>query len=530
MAQATRSRTRRARPETLKSFNPATGQIQGEIVPNTPGEVRDAVTHARKAAPEWASLPAKARARMMREVRHRIYELLDDIVQTVADENGKPQAEALSNDILPTVLTLRYYERIAPRALRPQKVGRLSGPILARASSHIEWRPFGVVGCISPWNYPFWLGLQGVIPALFAGNAVVLKPSEVTPGVGERIREVFEPLPAGVATVVQGGAEVGAALVDAPCDKLCFIGSPRTGRRIAEAASKHLTPVVMELGGTDPAIVCSDADLDMASSGILWGAFQNAGQTCCSIERAYVVESVADRFEERLLHKLGKVRFGAEDNEIGAITFAPQLDIVRRHVDDAVAKGAKVLAGGPRAAKRGRKGGQWYPPTVLGGVTTEMSVLQEETFGPVLPIIRVRDEEEAVQRANEEGFNLTSSVWTADKARGQRLASKIKAGSVSINDHISLANLPWASWGGVGESGYGRLNGVVGLREFTVPVNVGRALFPSMKGALWYPYDRASQETLRGAVAALAAPRRSQRIKGALKALKNAGSSLKNKL
>ncbi|HEX2240713.1 MAG TPA: aldehyde dehydrogenase family protein, partial [Actinomycetota bacterium] len=173
MAQATRSRTRRVRPETLKSFNPVTGQIQGEVVPNSPGEVRDAVAHARKVAPEWASLPPKARARMMREVRHRIYERLDDIVRTIADENGKPASEALSNDILTTVLTLRYYEKAAPRALRPEKVGRLSGPLLARASSRVEWRPYGVVGCISPWNYPFWLGLQGVIPALFAGNVVV---------------------------------------------------------------------------------------------------------------------------------------------------------------------------------------------------------------------------------------------------------------------------------------------------------------------------------------------------------------------
>ncbi|HEX2239611.1 MAG TPA: aldehyde dehydrogenase family protein, partial [Actinomycetota bacterium] len=404
------------------------------------------------------------------------------------------------------------------------------GPLLARASSRVEWRPYGVVGCISPWNYPFWLGLQGVIPALFAGNVVVLKPSEVTPGVGERIREILEPLPAGVATVVQGGAEVGAALVDAPCDKLCFIGSPRTGRRIAEAAARHLTPCVMELGGTDPAIVCSDADLDIASSGILWGAFQNAGQTCCSIERAYVVDSVADQFEEKLLQKLSKVRYGVEDSEIGAITFAPQLDIVRRHVDDAVAKGAKVLAGGPKEARRGRKGAQSYPPTVLAGVTSEMSVLQEETFGPVLPLVRVRDEDEAIQRANEEGFNLTSSIWTANRAKGERLASKIRAGSVSINDHISLANLPWASWGGVGESGYGRLNGIVGLREFTVPVNVGRALFPRMKFPLWYPYDRPSQEALRGTVAALSAPTRGERIRGGLKVLRNGGAALKNKL
>ncbi|MGH2819029.1 MAG: aldehyde dehydrogenase family protein, partial [Actinomycetota bacterium] len=232
----------------LKSFNPRTGDRVGEVRAVSPGEVGDAVAAARKMAPDWASIEPRGRARVLEEVRHRIDARLEDIVETVALECGKPRAEALAHDVLPTVLALRYLERLAPRALRPERVGRAIGAVFG-LSSTIDWRPHGVVGCISPWNYPFFLAFLGMAPALFAGNVVVLKPSEVTPQVGERIREVLEPLPPGVATVIQGGGEVGAALVDAPCDKLSFIGSPATGRKIAEAAARHLTPVVMELGG-----------------------------------------------------------------------------------------------------------------------------------------------------------------------------------------------------------------------------------------------------------------------------------------
>src|SRR2546421_2511796 len=462
---------------TLQSFDPALGRVVGEIQANTPDEVRAAVEHARKAFPDWAALPVKQRAVYLKEVRHRIFEKLDPIVETISTENGKPRAESLAHDVIPSLLTLQYLENLAPKALKPEHPGRVVGAIMT-TSSRIEWRPFGVVGAITPWNYPFFLAFMAITPALLAGNTVVLKPSEQTPGVGERLREVLDALPPGVCTVVQGAGEIGAALVDAPVDKLCFIGSPGTGRRIAEAAAKHLTPVVMELGGQDASIVCDDADVDIATSGVLWGAFLNSGQTCCAIERVYVPDSIADEFETKLVEKLRAIPQG----NIGPLTVPRQLDVVKRHVQDAVEHGARVLAGGPSDGD-----GMRFAPTVVEGRSEDMAIFREETFGPLLPVIRVRDDDEAVRRANRDGFNLTASVWTRDRRRADRIASELRAGSISINDHAITAGAPWAPWGGVGESGYRRLPGAPGLREVAVPGHLARSTLPQMKHPWWYP-------------------------------------------
>jgi acyl-CoA reductase-like NAD-dependent aldehyde dehydrogenase len=508
-------------PVMLQSFDPSSNRVVGEIRANTPAEVRDAVAHARNVAPEWAARTPNERAAAVKEVRHRIFEHLERIVDTVSTENGKPRAEALAHDVLPSLTTLQYLEWLAPRALRPERVGRLIGPI-SGMSSRVEWRPFGVVGAITPWNYPFFLAFMAIAPALLAGNAVVLKPSEATPGVGERLREVLDALPPGVCTVVQGAGDVGAALVDAPVDKLCFIGSPGTGRRIAEAAAKHLTPVVMELGGQDAAIVCEDADVDIATSGALWGAFLNSGQTCCAIERLYVAEPIADAFGARLVEKLRAVPPG----DIGPLTVPRQLDIVRRHVQDAMDRGARVLAGGPGNGDDGMR----FTPTIVEGRSEEMAIFREETFGPLLPVIRVRDDEEAIQRANREGFNLTASVWTADRDRADRIATKLRAGSISINDHAITAGAPWAPWGGVGESGYGRLHGELGLREFAVPVHVARSTLPKMKHLWWYPYDEATTKALRAVAELYGAPTLGGKLKAIGALARNAGRALRGKL
>jgi acyl-CoA reductase-like NAD-dependent aldehyde dehydrogenase len=477
--------------------------------------------------PSGGAIEPRGRAALLKEVRHRIYDGLDDIVETVALETGKPRAEALEADVLPAVLTLLYLERVAPRTLRPQARGWPVGSMLG-LSTRVQWRPFGVVGAITPWNYPFGLAMVGILPALFAGNAVVLKPSEVTPGVGERIREVLEPLPAGVATVVQGAGVVGAALVDAPCDKICFIGSPTTGRRVAAAAARHLTPVVMELGGKDAAIVCEDADLDLASSGVLWGSFVNAGQTCCAIERIFVVESVAEEFQSLLLEKLARVRFGTDDADIGSVSFKKQHKMVRDQLDDATEKGAVVLAGGGEAANR--NGSLWFEPTVVAGATDEMRLMSEETFGPVVPIVRVADEIDAISRANEQSFNLTASVWTQDRNKGEIIASRLKAGAVLVNAHAESYGAPWAPWGGVGESGYGRINGIYGLREFVYPVAVGRNVTPKMKRLWWYPYDEATEKTLLGAARILSSRSLVEKARALPEIVQNARAALRNKI
>jgi succinate-semialdehyde dehydrogenase/glutarate-semialdehyde dehydrogenase len=289
----------------------------------------------------------------------------------------------------------------------------------------------------------------------------------------------------------------------------------------------------MELGGQDAAIVCADADLDVASSGVLFGAFLNAGQACCAIERVYVVESVAARFEELLASKLARVRQGADgtgrsEMEIGPLTVPRQLEQVQRHVADAVSRGATVLAGGPDGTS-GRDG-LWYMPTILEGRSEDMAMFAEETFGPVLPVVRVRDEEEAIRRANEEGANLTASVWTRDSARGRALASRIKAGTITINDHAVTAATPWGLWGGVGASGYGRLSGKLGLREFAAPVHVATNVVPRLKRLWWYPYDQATTQSLRALAEALSAPKTTQRLRAVMSLAANAGRSLRGKI
>lgn len=512
--------------QTLKSFNPRTGETRAEIPATPVAEVPLVVERARKMAPEWAAVGPAGRARMLREVRHRVYDRLDDIVETVSAECGKPRPEALAHDVVPVLMLFFYLERIAAKALRPQKVGRFVGP-LAGVSSTIEWRPFGVVGAITPWNYPMLNCFAAFLPALLAGNTVVVKPSEVTPACGELVKDLLEPLPPGVATVIQGGGEVGAALVDAPVDKISFIGSPATGRKISEAAAKHLTPVVMELGGKDAALVLSDADIDRTASGIAWAAFFNAGQTCCSIERVYVVDEVADRFQEKLLSKLAQVRQG---DEIGSLSFKRQFEIVDRHVKDALAKGASLLTGGADAGRKNENGSLWYAPTVLTDVTQNMDVIREETFGPVLSITRVRDDEEAVHRANEDGVNLTASVWTKDGKAAKRLGSRLRAGTITENLHgETLGSAPWGPWGGVGESGSGRLNGELGIREFTVPTHVASTPMLSMGRMWWFPYDQPTQKALRGVADVLGAPSMAKKMEGVRAVAANAVKAMKGK-
>lgn len=480
----------------LKSFNPRTGEVMREIPAVAPAEVPDYVEQARKVAPEWGAIKPEGRARFMGDVRVRMKEKADEIAETVAGETGKPFAEALAHEVMGPLLQLTYLERLAPKVLKSRRVAPVFGPLVG-IKSRMDFRPFGVVGCISPWNFPVTNSFLAFMSPLFAGNTVVIKPSEVTPACGEIVRDILDPLPSGVATVIQGGGDVGAALVDAPCDKISFIGSPTTGRKICEAAAKHLTPVVMELGGKDAAIVCTDADLDLASSGVAWGAFANAGQICASIERTYVVDSVADEFEERLLSKVARLEQG---EQVGSLTFPRQLEIVANQVKDAIAKGARLLAGGPEAGKKNENGTLWFAPTVLTDVNGEMTVMTEETFGPVVTIIRVRDEAEALRRANEDGTNLTASVWTSNPKRQDWLARGLRAGSVTTNMQVETSVATWGTWGGVGESGYGRLNGELGLLEFTVPVHVAQPAMPKMKRLSWYPYDKASDGLVRSLI------------------------------
>jgi acyl-CoA reductase-like NAD-dependent aldehyde dehydrogenase len=393
----------------------------------------------------------------------------------------------------------------------------------------VDLRPYGVVGAITPWNYPITNSFLAFLTALYAGNTVVIKPSEVTPRSGELLRKILDPLPSGVASVVQGGGAVGAALVDAPVDKIAFIGSPVTGRRILEAAAKHLTPAVMELGAKDAAIVCDDADLELSAAGVLWGGFANAGQTCCSIERVFVHESVADRFEELLVERLATVRHeNTPDSEVGSLTFARQLDIVQEQVSDAVGKGAQLLAGGPDSGPRNDNGSLWYAPTILKNVTDDMDVVRDETFGPIIQVVRVQDDDDAVRRANE-GTNLTVSIWTRNARRVDEMGSKLRTGQVTMNLHGETPAMPWGPWGGVGESGFGRLNGTEGLLEFVYPVHVVKPLAP-LRRMWWYPYNDESRQVLEASAKGFTAPTLAGKLEAAKLFTANVGKALRSKL
>ena len=384
--------------------------------------------------------------------------------------------------------------------------------------------PYGVVGIISPWNYPFSIPATEALAALVAGNAVVLKPSEFTSLVALELESLLHAagVPENIFQVVVGDGATGAALLHSRggpgIDKLVFTGSVATGKRIAVAAAERLLPVVLELGGKDPMLVLDDADVDVASSAAVWGAFLNAGQTCLSVERCYVHRSLYDAFLKACVAKTKKLRVGHgldRETDVGPMIHERQLQIVESHVDDAVARGARVLAGGSRFPELGKN---FYQPTVLADVTHEMRIMREETFGPVLPVMAFDSDEEAVRLANDTEFGLAASVWSRDRARGERLARRIQAGTVMVNDVVSCFGISEAPHGGVKSSGVGRSNGRFGLEEMVRPKYLDSDLMPGMKKVWWYGYGASFARQMEGFIDFQFARDLGQRVRGALRA------------
>ncbi|NRA02026.1 MAG: aldehyde dehydrogenase family protein [Myxococcales bacterium] len=480
----------------LSLANPATLEPLGEIEVQSAAEVRDAVGRARKAQPEWAALSFDQRARYLRRALAILLDEQDRYVDVIVSESGKPRTEARSMAIFAASDLLTYYAKRAERLLRPQKL-RLHGVMRVMKRCRIVYRPLGVIGVITPWNGPFVLSINPTAQALMAGNCVVLKPSEVTPRSGALVGELFRAagLPEGVLEIVTGDGETGAALVEAGVDKISFTGSVATGRRVGEACARQLIPCTLELGGKDPMIVCADADLDRAAGAAVAGAFFNAGHYCSGTERVYVVESVADEFTERVVERTGKLRQGVTGEfDVGAVFWQDQLEIIEHHVNDAVERGARVLAGGRRHPELK---GLFYEPTVLAGVTHEMQVMRDETFGPVLPIMRVADEDEAVRMANDCRYGLGAMVWTRDTRRGFELARRIDAGGVCINDMSMVYGVLEAPFGGMKESGVGQVNGETGLKGYCFAQPILTDRFGGRQTADRYPYSAKADEGLR---------------------------------
>jgi succinate-semialdehyde dehydrogenase/glutarate-semialdehyde dehydrogenase len=481
----------------MRLASPARLEALGEIEFSTAADIASALDRARKAQREWAATSFRARRRLLERAVRILVERREEFLDVIVSETGKAREEALVTEIFGACDALQFYAKRAGRILADRTVPL---HLMKTKKLRISYQPLGVVGIITPWNFPFLLALNPTVQALVAGNAVLLKPSEVTPLSGQLVEQLLRAagFPDGLFQLLLGDGETGAALVNAGVDKVSFTGSVATGRRVAEACARQLIPCTLELGGKDPMIVCRDADLERAAAGAVYGAFANAGQICVSTERVYVVDEVADAFTRKVLEKTGALRQGPEgESDVGAIIHAPQLEVIERHVEDARRRGAKVLTGGRRNPSWP---GLYYEPTVLVDVDHEMQVMREETFGPVLPIMRVRDEEEAVRLANDSRYGLNASVFAGDKRRGVELAKAIRAGSAVVNDCLVTYAIPESPFGGRGESGIGQVNGEAGLKSYCHAQSIVIDRFGPKREFIWVPYTRRKGRWLGRAV------------------------------
>jgi len=477
--------------------NPATGTHIGDVPVTDAAGVRAAVDHGRAAQREWARRSFAERGAALKRYRDVLIDNKDRIVDVIMSETGRPRGDVYPSELLQLCDAIGHWAKIAPRFLADEKV---RPHLLKTKRIYVSFHPLGVVGIIGPWNFPFLLTIGEAVPALMAGNAVVIKPSEVTPLSAVLGAEMAERagLPAGLLQVVPGYGETGAQLVDC-ADMICFTGSVETGKKVAERAAKRLIPITLELGGKDPMVVLRDANIERAANGCVWGGLFNAGQVCMSVERVYVEAPVYDDFVNRVTEKVKRLRQGLPENsvEIGSMTFPPQLEKVERHVSDAVQKGATVRAGGKRNSNLP---GLYYEPTVLTDVTHDMDIMTDETFGPVIPIMKVRDAEEALRLANDSRYGLTASVWTKDGQQARVLARRLEAGSVCINDCMTNFAVMEAPMGGVKESGLGARHGAQGIRKFCRQQTVVIDRFNSNTEINWYPTSPRKAKLFRWAL------------------------------
>jgi acyl-CoA reductase-like NAD-dependent aldehyde dehydrogenase len=477
--------------------NPATGQVIATVPEMGPEEVKGIVDRARTAQPGWEALGFEGRARVIRRAQKWLLDNAERVMETIVSETGKTYEDAQLAEISYGANAFGFWAKNAEKYLADEKV-KSSSLFVAGKALKLRYAPLGVIGVIGPWNYPFTNSVGDCIPALMAGNTVVLKPSEVTPLTSLLMAEAMREcgLPEHVFQVATGRGETGAAMID-HVDAIMFTGSTRTGKKVMERASQTLTPVSLELGGKDPMIVLSDADIERAANTAAYYGMMNGGQTCISIERVYVEEPVYDEFVAKVTEKVRALRQGDPSGgpgtvEVGAVTFPPQFDIVDRHVREAVEKGATAVVGGHGR----RENGMYYEPTVLVDVDHTMSAMTEETFGPTLPIMKVRDADEAVRLANDSPYGLGASVFTKDVARGEAIARRVESGAVCVNDALinyAALELPMGGWKA---SGLGTRHGAGGIRKYTRQQAIVVSRLHPKREVHMYPYKARTTRTL----------------------------------
>jgi succinate-semialdehyde dehydrogenase/glutarate-semialdehyde dehydrogenase len=498
--------------------SPATGEILGYSPMTDLQELEQIISKAKIAQKSWSKFDVRERARHMLRVRDYLAHHAERISEVISRDNGKTCVDALVTEVLPAAMAVNYYVKHARRFLRTRYICPGNILLLYKVSKIVRV-PYGVIGVISPWNYPFSIPFSEIVKALLAGNAVVVKTASDTQWVGRTLEECFlaADLPQGIFNFVNiPGRLAGSAFMKSGIDKLFFTGSLSVGKQLMAKAGETLTPLVLELGGNDAMLVCEDADLFRAASGAVWAGFQNSGQSCGGVERVYVHEKVYDSFLQLLKIKTEALRLGfGEDFEvdIGVMNSERQVSIVKSHLEDALAKGALVYA---RSAEPvGKKPGTMVPATVLTGVNHDMLIMQEETFGPLLGVMKVKDMDEAVALANDSHLGLTGSVWSKNRRRAEKLGRQIQAGVVTINDHLISHGLAETPWGGVKQSGIGRSHGAIGFDEMTQPQVIVHDILPlARQNIWWHPHGKKIYEGLLGAIRFLYSRSIGQRARG----------------
>jgi succinate-semialdehyde dehydrogenase/glutarate-semialdehyde dehydrogenase len=493
---------REMQAETLRSVNPATLEEVGSVAVSPPEEVAEAVAEARVAAARWGQSTFVERRALLAELARVVLDQAEELAAVVTAETGKPLVESYTAELFVALDNILWAASNAGGVLRPERL-RFRQPFLRHKRGWLLYEPVGVVAAITPWNFPLGIPLTQAAFAVAAGNAVVVKPSELTPLAGIWVERAFREAgaPDGLVRVVQGGAPTGEALVRAPgTAKVVFTGSAAVGRLVAATAGERLRPVTLELGGKDPMLVFEDADLDRAVTGALWGSFSNCGQVCAGVERIYVAQALQEAFVEELVRRAQALRIGRGEEfetELGPLITEERRAHVEELVEDAVARGAELRSGGQRPEVG--LPGWFYEPAVLSGVEREARIEREEIFGPVVTVRGFKDEDEALRLANDSSFGLGASVWTADPERAVRVGRRLEAGSVWTNDLAYSYGTGQAAWGGTKESGFGRTHSKHGLYELSrvkfADLDRGRVPVP-----WWYPYDERLLDGFQGAL------------------------------